>query len=51
MANTPDFYIKQLVGELTVQIAILRADNDQLREQLSTVAKKPRVLKRAVGDD
>jgi uncharacterized small protein (DUF1192 family) len=35
IALTPDYYMKLLAGELTAQIAILRAENDALREQLA----------------
>jgi len=48
MANSPDHYMKLLVGELTAQIAILRAENETLREQLTAQtngAKKPKPLK------
>lgn len=39
MAQPPDFYMKQLVGEYAAQIAILRAENEALREQLAATTK------------
>lgn len=35
MANTPEHYLKLLVGDLAAQIAFLRAENEALREQLA----------------
>jgi len=34
MAQPPDYHLKLLIGDLTAQIAILRAENERLREQL-----------------
>ncbi len=41
MANTPDYYLKLLVGDLLVQLALIKAENDALREEIATL-KAPR---------
>jgi hypothetical protein len=39
--KTADQYLKEMLGDKDVQIAILRADNDQLRAQLAERDRDP----------
>ncbi len=42
MANTPEFHLKLIIGDLTTRLAIVLAENERLQEELvaAKVAQK-----------
>lgn len=49
MPNTPDHHLRLLIGDFAVQLAMVRAENDQLRETVATLQAQVDARKKRKG--